>query len=70
MNNIKNFFLNGQIYQTSMNITIKQILDYFNYQNEIFVIEYNNKISNKSNWKNITISNNDRIEIITIVGGG
>ncbi len=70
MNNIKNFFLNGQIYQTSMNITIEQILDYFNYQHEIFVIEYNNEISNKSNWKNITISNNDRIEIITIVGGG
>nr|AWT38733.1 thiamine biosynthesis protein S [Licmophora sp.] len=70
MNNIKNFFLNGQFYQTSMNITIEQILDYFNYQHEIFVIEYNDEITNKSNWKNITISNNDRIEIITIVGGG
>jgi len=70
MKSIKNFFLNGRNYQISIDLNIKQILDYFNYQNNIFIIEYNNEICNKRNWENIKISNNDQIEIITIVGGG
>lgn len=67
---MKNFFLNGQKYQILIDLDIKQVLEYFNYQNEIFIIEYNNEIYNKSTWENIHILNNDRIEIITIVGGG
>lgn len=67
---MKNFFLNGQKYQILIDLDIKQVLEYFNYQNEIFIIEYNNEIYNKSTWENIYILNNDRIEIITIVGGG
>lgn len=67
---MKIFFLNGQKYQILIDLDIKQVLEYFNYQNEIFIIEYNNEIYNKSTWEHIYILNNDRIEIITIVGGG
>jgi thiamine biosynthesis protein ThiS len=34
------------------------------------VIEYNNVICNKKNWDKIFITNDDKIEIVTIVGGG
>ena len=67
---MKIFFLNGQKYQILIDLDIKQVLEYFNYQNEIFIIEYNNEIYNKRTWEHIYILNNDRIEIITIVGGG
>ena len=28
------------------------------------------KKSNKKNWNNVLIQNNDKIEVVTIVGGG
>ena len=70
MNKTKNFFLNGQRYRVNKDLTVKEILNYFNYQNNIFVIEYNRVICNQNEWKNLNIKNNDKIEVITIVGGG
>lgn len=67
------FFLNGEsytIYNNQNNLMVKDILIYFNYKNKIFVIEHNNKICNKRNWIIQEIKNNDKIEIISIVGGG
>ena len=46
------------------------LLNYFNYQPSLFVIEYNNFICNKNEWNKIKVKKNDRIELITIVGGG
>ena len=51
-------------------ITLLQLINYFNYNTSLLVLEYNNSICNKKNWNNIWISNNDKIEIVTIVGGG
>lgn len=65
-----NFFLNGQQYRTYNILTLQIILNYLNYKSNIFIVEYNNMICNQNNWKNQKISNNDKIEIITIVGGG
>lgn len=65
-----NFFINGQQYCTYNYLTLQKVLNYFNCKNHIIVIEYNNMICNKNNWKNLKICNNDKIEIITIVGGG
>jgi thiamine biosynthesis protein ThiS len=70
MNQSKIFFLNGYKFFTTKDLTINHILQYFNYQNSLFVIEYNNLICDKSEWPKIKISQNDVIEIITIVGGG
>ena len=67
---IKKFFLNGQPYYTKNNISLVTIIKYFNYNNSLFVLEYNNFICNKINWSKIFILNNDKIEIVTIVGGG
>lgn len=70
MANIKNFFLNGEKYYSNTKITLFELINYFNYKNSIFVLEYNNLICDKKNWNKIYIENNDKIEIITIVGGG
>jgi sulfur carrier protein len=64
------FFFNGNEYFTKSSITLADLLNYFDYNTSIFVVEYNQFICNKKNWKNITIQPNDTIEIITIVGGG
>lgn len=70
MSKIKNFFLNGEKYSVNKKITLLELISYFNYKSSLLVLEYNNLICNKKNWNKIYIANNDKIEIITIVGGG
>ena len=67
---LKYFFLNGQEYFTEYNLTLLSILNYFNYKTSLLVLEYNNLICNKKQWNKTYLKNNDKIEIITIVGGG
>lgn len=70
MSNTKNFFLNGERYTTNDQITLFELVNYFNYNSYLLVLEYNNSICDKKNWERISIQNNDKIEIVTIVGGG
>lgn len=70
MTKIKNFFLNGQLYYVEETITISDLINYFNFNDSLLVLEYNNLIYDKKNWKEIVLQNQDKIEIVTIVGGG
>jgi sulfur carrier protein len=70
MSKLKNFILNGHQYCTESEITIVELMNYFNYNTFLLVLEYNNFICTKKNWDKILLKNNDRIEIVTIVGGG
>jgi sulfur carrier protein len=70
MDTQQTFYINGQQFFANKNLTIKDILEYFNYRNNLFIIEYNNLICDRNEWSKIKINYNDKIEIITIVGGG
>jgi thiamine biosynthesis protein ThiS len=70
MAHFKYFFLNGQKFCTKNDLTLLDITKYFDYKTSLLVLEYNNLICNKKNWAQIFIQNNDKIEIVTIVGGG
>ena len=70
MQTIKTFFLNGQEYSSKDKLTLLDLLHYFNYNLTTLVLEHNNFICSKHNWNNILVENSDRIEIVTIVGGG
>jgi thiamine biosynthesis protein ThiS len=70
MTKFKSFFLNGHKFSTNRDLTIYDVIKYFSYHTSLLVLEYNNLICNKKNWNKISIQNNDKIEIITIVGGG
>ena len=70
MDRIKQFFLNGELYTIDQDLTILELVNYFNYKDTLLVLEYNTIVCSKKNWGNIIISNNDIIEIVTIVGGG
>ena len=70
MTKIKNFFLNGQLYYVKETITISDLIHYFNFNDSLLVLEYNNLICDKKHWKELFIENEDKIEIVTIVGGG
>ena len=71
MSTIKTFWFNGEKYVSSgSTFTVFDLISYFNYNPNILVVEYNKLIIIKKNWKKIIILNNDKIEILTIVGGG
>ena len=70
MPEIKSFLLNGEKYYSKQSINILELVNYFNYNKSLLVLEYNNLICNKKDWNKISIKNNDKIEIVTIVGGG
>ena len=57
-----NFFLNGQEYHTQHDITLFELIIYFNYNLSLLVLEYNNLICNKKDWNNIFVTKNDKIE--------
>ena len=70
MNQIHTFVLNGQKYITTYTATISDLIYYFGYNQSLLVVEYNQFICNKTEWNKIFIQENDKIEIVTIVGGG
>lgn len=70
MLNSRTFFVNGQEYYTNNKINLFDLLNYFDYNLSLLVLEYNNFICNKKNWSKTFINHNDKIEIVTIVGGG
>lgn len=66
----KYFLLNGEQYSTEFELTILNLIQYFNYDSSLLILEYNNLICHKKNWNKTYLKNNDKIEIVTIVGGG
>ena len=67
---IKNFFLNNEKYTTDHQISLHDLITYFDYNESLLVLEYNQVIFDRSHWKTTLIKNLDEIEIVTIVGGG
>lgn len=64
------FFFNGQKYLYDFSPNLQAILHYFNYKPSLVVVELNGKVCSKQHWSKILINNNDKIETVTIVGGG
>nr|YP_010485251.1 thiamine biosynthesis protein [Sargassum fulvellum]UVW81045.1 thiamine biosynthesis protein [Sargassum fulvellum] len=55
---------------TSQPFQIFEFLEYLNYPKELVILEHNGKINNKLTLRSKYIKRDDKIEIITIVGGG
>jgi len=70
MKETKIFFLNGAEFFTDKILNLWEIIQYFNYNSSLLVLEYNHFICPKENWNTIFINDKDKIEIVTIVGGG
>ena len=65
-----NIFINGKVSEVKKNINIQDILRMNNISDENIVVEINRTIISKMHWDDTIIEENDKIEIITAVGGG
>jgi len=62
--------LNSFKLETINNFNIKELIIYLNLQDYPIAIEVNKIFIPKSEWEEIFLKNSDKIEIVTIVGGG
>lgn len=65
-----NIIINGKIFNVNQNSNISDILEKNNLNSDNIVVELNQEIISRSRWKDIKVNKNDKIEIITAVGGG
>lgn len=65
-----NMRLNGQEIFLETETPLDKILEQFGYDSERTAVELNENIVPKAERKNTLINNNDRLEVVSFVGGG
>lgn len=64
------FLLNGDTYISNYSLSLLDLLKFLNLENDHLIIEYNQKILIKYVQKSTFLTNFDKIEFVSIVGGG
>jgi len=62
--------INGQVYKFTTPFTILSLLNYLGFKVNLIVVDYNGTILQKEFWNQTKLTNNDRLEILTVAGGG
>ena len=63
-------FVNGESYPCASGINLPKLLDRLYLNPRLIAVEYNGEILHRQFWENQQIADGDRLEIVTIVGGG
>nr|YP_009346774.1 hypothetical protein [Gracilaria firma]YP_009498040.1 Ycf40 [Gracilaria changii]APR74309.1 hypothetical protein [Gracilaria firma]ART65303.1 Ycf40 [Gracilaria changii] len=71
MNKIYNtIFVNGEAFNCYIKMSLKELLMYLEFELNSIIVEYNGCIIHMTEFDNTFFKPQDKIEIITIVGGG
>ncbi|MCW6036477.1 sulfur carrier protein ThiS [Spirulina subsalsa FACHB-351] len=62
--------VNGESVSCPANISLPQLLTQLDLNPRLIAIEYNGEILHRQYWEATIIQTGDRLEIVTIVGGG
>ena len=62
--------INGETYNCSLKTKLPDLLASLGFNLRLIAIEYNGEIIHKQYWSETELNNGDRLEIVTIVGGG
>ncbi|NJM23959.1 MAG: thiamine biosynthesis protein ThiS [Richelia sp. RM2_1_2] len=62
--------VNGEIRNFSQETFLPDLLIELGYNPRLVAVEYNGEILHRQYWEQTKIQQNDRLEIVTIVGGG
>jgi sulfur carrier protein len=62
--------VNGETHTCSPQTTLPQLLVQMGLNPRLLAVEYNGEILHRQFWDETEIKPNDRLEIVTIVGGG
>lgn len=62
--------VNGTLVTCSSNVTLPKFLEEMGLNPCLVAVEYNGEILHRQYWDNTQLKADDRLEIVTIVGGG
>ena len=62
--------VNGDNRTCEPNLTMIELLKYLGLNPRLVAVEYKGEILHRQCWEDTIIQNSDRLEIVTIVGGG
>ncbi len=62
--------VNGKKTKLDGEITVRELLDHLEIASPALAVEINQKIIKKKDHDTVAVSDGDRIEIVTFVGGG
>ncbi|MGK7909953.1 MAG: sulfur carrier protein ThiS [Synechococcus sp.] len=65
-----NLFVNGESQQVPLHLTMRQLLVHLKLEPRMVAVEYNGEILHRQSWDNTVMGEGDRLEIVTMVGGG
>ena len=62
--------VNGEEHSLTNSVTLPEFLSQIDFNPRLIAIEYNGEILHRQYWNETRLQNGDRLEIVTIVGGG
>ena len=69
-NDLITLTVNGEAFSCTSPIFLNQLLEYLDFNVKTIIVEHNSKIIDKKILNSIKLKSQDKIEIVTIVGGG
>jgi len=68
--NYNAILVNGEVFNCRKDMSLNDLLSYLEFDIKLIAVEYNYEIIAYHEFENIMLKAKDKIEIITIVGGG
>jgi len=62
--------INGEEREFEVSTTLEQVIEALNLQGKVMAAAVNMNIVKQDNWKEYTLSDADKIELLDFVGGG
>ncbi|NRB09008.1 MAG: thiamine biosynthesis protein ThiS [Richelia sp.] len=62
--------VNGEARNLSSSMVLPDVLQQLGFNPRLVAVEYNGEILHRQFWQSTTIRTGDRLEVVTIVGGG
>ena len=62
--------VNGEVRTCSPNTRLPELLEQMGLNPRLLAVEYNGEILHRQFWQETEIAEGDKLEIVTIVGGG
>ncbi|HIK37628.1 MAG: sulfur carrier protein ThiS [Geminocystis sp.] len=62
--------VNGESQTCQENLSLPRLLESLGYNPRLVAVEYNGEILHRQDWEKTIIKQGDKLEVVTIVGGG
>ena len=63
-------YVNGKPFNCSPNLSLEDLVSYLGFDMSSIILQYNGKVTPDLMWDKIIVMSGDKLELVTIVGGG